>query len=520
MRRSSSPKRCCDTSFNRDAAPNRSSSRSRLNTTEQLQHRDSESRFANGLESVRSYASCVPYAIFHCCTLGYFRRTRPAAAKSRFSSAYTTSLLKKRLNEGSLWQKYLRGWSAELVKNLYLMIINVLLLDVWLLSRADKWRRGLLQREKYKLLSALIVVPIAYLSLSFIASAPIVGVEPEPSGFSQQISETAQMLAVLQDLQLRLDNIGEKQSRTKVYLAALKQKLEELPRDKVLNDNFDNENLTSIRAEFQTLKLIFEQLKNHCTAPTNDEIMRRLIDRQMSTYFGESVTRDEVIRLLKRILDSIDRRNDSSLVVGVQDVERISLEELSRYRADKTARVDYAVESSGGEVVSVLPSRCNDAHGRHGFPKAVFTILGIPVHVHDVNNPRLVIQAGPLYVGKCWAFRDFQCRLLLKLWRPVRVTGFSLEHAPRLNLPNGDMSSAPREFSVEGLVSPDDENPENLGDYQFLELDDNLQYFSVKNNTTSSVMHQYVRLQIHSNHGNSDYTCLYRFRVHGDVPNT
>ncbi|CAB0029951.1 unnamed protein product [Trichogramma brassicae] len=392
MRRSSSPKRCCDTSFNRDGALNRSSSRSRLNTSEQLQHRDNESRFTNTVESVCSYASSVPHAVFHCCTFGYFRRTIPA--KPRFSSAYTTSLLKKRLNEGSIWQKYLRGWSVELVKNLYLIIINVLLLDVWLLSKADKWRRGVLQREKYKLLSALIVVPIA---------------------------------------------------------------------------------------EFQTLKLIFEQLKNHCNAPANDEIMRRLIDRRMSTYFGESVTRDEVIRLFERVLDSIDRRNDSShLVVGVQDVERISLEELARYRADKTARVDYAVESSGGEVVSVQPSRCNDAYGRHGFPKAVFTILGIPVHVHDVNNPRLVIQSGTLYVGKCWAFRDFQCKLLLKLWRPVRVTGFSVEHASRLNLPNGDMSSAPREFSVEGLVSPDDENPEHLGEYQFLELDDNLQYFSVK----------------------------------------
>lgn len=29
--------------------------------------------------------------------------------------------------------------------------------------------------------------------------------------------------------------------------------------------------------------------------------------------------------------------------------------------------------------------------------------------------------------------------------------------------------------------------------------------------------HEYVSLRIHSNHGNTGYTCLYRFRVHGDV---
>jgi len=29
---------------------------------------------------------------------------------------------------------------------------------------------------------------------------------------------------------------------------------------------------------------------------------------------------------------------------------------------------------------------------------------------------------------------------------------------------------------------------------------------------------QYIKLEIISNHGHNDYTCLYRFRVHGDVP--
>jgi hypothetical protein len=36
--------------------------------------------------------------------------------------------------------------------------------------------------------------------------------------------------------------------------------------------------------------------------------------------------------------------------------------------------------------------------------------------------------------------------------------------------------------------------------------------FEEENHNTAS---QYVKLEILNNHGNDDYTCIYRFRVHG-----
>ena len=36
-----------------------------------------------------------------------------------------------------------------------------------------------------------------------------------------------------------------------------------------------------------------------------------------------------------------------------------------------------------------------------------------------------------------------------------------------------------------------------------------------KNSLSPRQAYEYVSLRIHSNHGNPDYTCLYRFRVHG-----
>lgn len=47
-----------------------------------------------------------------------------------------------------------------------------------------------------------------------------------------------------------------------------------------------------------------------------------------------------------------------------------------------------------------------------------------------------------------------------------------------------------------------------------MENGDPLQYFPVLN-TTITRAHEFVEMQIDSNHGNENYTCLYRFRVHG-----
>lgn len=65
-----------------------------------------------------------------------------------------------------------------------------------------------------------------------------------------------------------------------------------------------------------------------------------------------------------------------------------------------------------------------------------------------------------------------------------------------------------------GLFSEDDEGV-RLGKYEYDQNGEPLQSFMVKSNNT-----QYfplVELKILSNHGNWQYTCLYRFRVHGTL---
>ena len=102
---------------------------------------------------------------------------------------------------------------------------------------------------------------------------------------------------------------------------------------------------------------------------------------------------------------------------------------------------------------------------------------------------------------------------MIKLSDAVVPSRFSMEHISRSMSPSGKIDSAPREFEVLGLNSEKDSNPVRLGEYSYSEDKEPLQYFEVQ--FPSRQAFTYIELDIKSNHGNLNYTCLYRFRVHG-----
>ncbi|KZC05074.1 SUN domain-containing protein 1, partial [Dufourea novaeangliae] len=188
-------------------------------------------------------------------------------------------------------------------------------------------------------------------------------------------------------------------------------------------------------------------------------------------------------------------------------VREIVRDALRIYDADKTGRVDYALESAGGQIIS---TRCTQ---RYDIKTRAFKVLAFTLY-HENNNPRTVIQGNPIQPGACWAFQGFPGYLLIKLRSSIYISGFTVEHAPKSILPNGEMRSAPRKFNVWGFVNENDPDPVMFGDYEFAATDDNLQYFPVQN-TTIETPYEFVELRVHSNYGQLEYTCLYRFRVHG-----
>ncbi|NP_001354582.1 SUN domain-containing protein 1 isoform v [Homo sapiens] len=149
---------------------------------------------------------------------------------------------------------------------------------------------------------------------------------------------------------------------------------------------------------------------------------------------------------------------------------------LKLYSQDKTGMVDFALESGGG---SILSTRCSETYETK---TALMSLFGIPLWYFS-QSPRVVIQPD-IYPGNCWAFKGSQGYLVVRLSMMIHPAAFTLEHIPKTLSPTGNISSAPKDFAV--YKRPDD------------------------------TAFQIVELRIFSNWGHPEYTCLYRFRVHGE----
>ncbi|KAG4079657.1 hypothetical protein HA402_010437 [Bradysia odoriphaga] len=243
---------------------------------------------------------------------------------------------------------------------------------------------------------------------------------------------------------------------------------------------------------------------------------------ELSVTFDKNL-KDELHRsaaiLIKDVGDQIkketlliieNRESSHAGHVGTLDelkIKGIVKDILAIYDADKTGLVDYALESAGGEVLSTRCTENYQAHYR-------LSVFGIPIpFTYQTNTPRTAISPT-VQPGNCWSFQGFPGFLVLKLSTFVFVSGFTVEHLPKSLSPNGKIDSAPKNFSVWGLESESDLDPIEFGKYSFLENGTSLQYFAVQN-TDVNRSFNVVELRVESNHGNQNYTCLYRFRVHG-----
>ncbi|XP_072444503.1 SUN domain-containing protein 2-like isoform X2 [Chiloscyllium punctatum] len=188
-----------------------------------------------------------------------------------------------------------------------------------------------------------------------------------------------------------------------------------------------------------------------------------------------------------------------------KEVENIVQRALKLYSADQIGLVDYALESAGA---SVLSTRCSETFETK---TALLSLFGIPLWYFS-QSPRAVIQPD-VYPGNCWAFKGSQGNVVIQLAARITPTSFTLEHIPKSIALRGSISSAPRDFSVYGL----DEIREEgllLGHYTYDEDGDSIQTFQAQNKELGTF--QVIELRVNSNWGHPEYTCLYRFRVHGE----
>ncbi|XP_051995696.1 SUN domain-containing protein 1-like isoform X2 [Xyrauchen texanus] len=188
-----------------------------------------------------------------------------------------------------------------------------------------------------------------------------------------------------------------------------------------------------------------------------------------------------------------------------EQVQLIVQRALKIYSEDRTGQVDYALESGGG---SILSTRCSETYETK---TALMSLFGLPLWYFS-QSPRVVIQPD-MYPGNCWAFKGSQGYLVIRLSLSVLPTAFCLEHIPKSLSPSGNISSAPRRFTVHGLDDEYQDEGKLLGDYTYEDNGESLQMFPVMEKNDKPF--QIIEMRVLSNWGHPEYTCLYRFRVHG-----
>ncbi|CAF87616.1 unnamed protein product [Tetraodon nigroviridis] len=165
---------------------------------------------------------------------------------------------------------------------------------------------------------------------------------------------------------------------------------------------------------------------------------------------------------------------------------------------------NYALQSHGAKVYKKQSSKTYEKIEG-------FKIFGI--QLFSKVGPASVIQGQhPPIPGNCWSFPGSHGNLFIELSHTVTVSHVTLDHVSSSVVPADTISSAPRQFSVYGRQRLDD-RAVHLGKFTY-DLEGNpTQTFAVK--VYDTMAFKYIDLQIDSNYGHADYTCLYGFRVHG-----
>ncbi|NXO36477.1 SUN2 protein, partial [Locustella ochotensis] len=199
-------------------------------------------------------------------------------------------------------------------------------------------------------------------------------------------------------------------------------------------------------------------------------------------------------------------RQGGNAGVTEEQVHLIVGQALKRYSEDRVGMVDYALESAGASIIN---TRCSETYETR---TALLSLFGIPLWYHS-QSPRVILQPD-VNPGNCWAFRGSQGFAVIRLSSTIRPTAVTLEHISKALSPQGTIPSAPKDFAVYGLKEEGEEKGLLLGQFTYSHDGDPIQTFYLEGDSMGT--YQLVELRVLSNWGHPEYTCIYRFRVHGE----
>uniref|UniRef100_A0A1A8KI38 Sad1 and UNC84 domain containing 5 n=1 Tax=Nothobranchius kuhntae TaxID=321403 RepID=A0A1A8KI38_NOTKU len=395
---------------------------------------------------------------------------------------------------------------------LVLLLIIIVLLCIWFLLPLFTYFISCMTKTPSQMKPESPVLSASFPPQSHLPHAPVV----DPAVISAAVEE--KMKYFLMELQLKQEQLlSQMKGRQELDLQVTRAKLEAVESDFQRHLKQEVSGLGRQIADYQTdsrstaasLTLKIQTLEAQNTKLSQEVASIQLMPPPLpcpdsSTALVQNRLTPELQQALEKWFTDRIKEQDA---IGLGD--RGSCAECQRPIADKMA--DFALETQGASVVS---TRCSETYRTRS---ACVTLFGFPLW-YPSESPRTVIQGHPVLLpGKCWAFHGVQGTLVISLSHPVRISHVTLDHLPRYNSPTGRIDSAPKDFEVYGMKN-DTEEGTLLGSFTYDENGDPTQTFELLK--ASDVVYRFVELRVLSNWGHVEYTCVYRFRVHGKMAST
>ncbi|KAJ6576573.1 hypothetical protein DFH09DRAFT_363685 [Mycena vulgaris] len=242
------------------------------------------------------------------------------------------------------------------------------------------------------------------------------------------------------------------------------------------------------------------------------------------------------------------KSSDGQDVTGV--IANLVNEAVGMYGKDNIGRQDFALHSSGGQVIPSLTSPTYEVGPSSLRERVVGYVTGNGFLVY---RPPVTAIHYDLHDGHCWPFAGSQGQLGVMLARPVYIEDVTVDHVAA-EVAINQRRSAPREMEVWAMVEGSDnlaklkawradkaqrrENGESVEDEPVRPktLPKSMEYIRIasfrydldtRNHIQTFPVDQEIKalridfgivvLMVKSNWGMDEYTCLYRFRVHGQM---
>lgn len=339
--------------------------------------------------------------------------------------------------------------------------------------------------------------------------------EPEITTLRQGQNE------LLNTARQKFDGLTDKQERLILNVSAALLQLERHNgRISVLE-----ENMQGVLKEISSLKAKYAEQIREATMAMNESVpaymVAEIFNRELEKATSDS---NSPLRLwldlvfaskndVQEIQSLIDKIMTCPGCGGTSDVTRNDVEQmiaiaLRKYSADRIGKFDFALESSGG---SIMLNYCSPTYAH---TMTSVTLLGVIPLWHYMSTPKVIIEPS-MYPGNCWAMEGQSGFATIKLRSEVVITGVTVDHIPQELSPNGTLDTTPKDFVVQGLAELG-EKPMQLGTFSYRRDGEPIQQFDVKQK--NPMAYHFVRFEFISNYGNTNYTCVYRVRVHGHYP--